>query len=125
MTSLVRSSTTAVGDDYPNSYKCENTQDCIDDLFPGITILDYVKPNKGQGSAQPVARVTHVVVLVHGWLGLPQELDYIKESIKMQPLQRIMTTAILATVTAAKMSTTAIDLSSIRLSVTRNARTMV
>ena len=50
----------------------EDNNDCIEDLFSEITIVDIKSPSHNRPSI-----VTHIVVLVHGWMGEPLEMGYI------------------------------------------------
>lgn len=54
-----------------------------DDPFSTITIIDENNNRNNVALAsEPVSTVTHIIFLIHGWMGNALEMDYIRESIK-------------------------------------------
>jgi len=63
----------------------EDENSCNDDPFSTITIIDENnnRNNADLASAsEPVSTVTHIIFLIHGWMGNALEMDYIRESIQ-------------------------------------------
>eukprot|EP00535_Pseudo-nitzschia_heimii_P009210 CAMPEP_0197174930 /NCGR_PEP_ID=MMETSP1423-20130617/1281_1 /TAXON_ID=476441 /ORGANISM="Pseudo-nitzschia heimii, Strain UNC1101" /LENGTH=654 /DNA_ID=CAMNT_0042623951 /DNA_START=70 /DNA_END=2034 /DNA_ORIENTATION=+ len=57
----------------------------VEDRFSELTIVDQedaADDDASSESSPSVVEATHVIVLVHGWMGNPSEMDYIRESIR-------------------------------------------
>lgn len=58
------------------------TKDSIVDRFSDITIIDQSSDNSIVSSENASVEATHIIVLIHGWMGNPAEMGYIRESIQ-------------------------------------------
>ncbi len=58
------------------------TQDSIVDRFSDITIIDQGSDTSIASSENASVEATHIIVLIHGWMGNPAEMGYIRESIQ-------------------------------------------
>ncbi len=54
----------------------------IVDRFADITIIDSNRDASNASSQNASVEATHIIVLIHGWMGNPAEMGYIRESIQ-------------------------------------------
>ena len=58
------------------------SESSIVDRFSEITIIDQNGDANSQNVSKAATVATHIIVLIHGWMGNPAEMGYIRESIQ-------------------------------------------
>ena len=59
-----------------------NTSDSIVDRFSEMTIIDQKGGSTDVNTQVPSVEATHIIVLVHGWMGNTAEMGYIRKAIE-------------------------------------------
>lgn len=64
------------------STPADNTGDSLVDRFSEMTIIDQKDESTDVSTQVPSVEATHIIVLVHGWMGNTAEMGYIRKAIE-------------------------------------------